>query len=309
MSLSLPAILLILAATLAVAVWAVGDLATGFERRRRLAARSALAEDRALGGLRDRLDIALRRTEFGKALARRIAASGLRIRVSTFLLLMVVGSGAAIFLIGEWMAPLFGVLAAAGVAWSFFAFLGRREERRKEAFIAQLPDLARVLSNATNAGLVLRTAIEIAADELDDPAHTELGRTADALRLGQSLEDALRDLAERLPSRELGVLVSTLVVSSRAGGSLVTALRTIASTLEERKEIRREVKTIMGEAVVSNWAIGVLGLGSIVMVNLIQPGALRAMSGHIIGQIILGVAAIFFTLSLFIIRRITRIDI
>ena len=309
MSLPLPTILLILAATLAVAVWGIGDLAAGWEQRRRLAARSALGDERAIDGMLGRLDSAIRRTELGKAVARRITASGLRIRVSTFLLFMTFGIVAAVYLIGTWMAPVFGVAAAVGVGFMFFGYLRRREERRKEEFIAQMPELARILSNATNAGLVLRTAIEIAADELEDPAKTELGRTADALRLGQSVEEALRELGERLPSRELGVLVSTLVVSSRAGGSLVTALRTIAATLEERKEIRREVKTIMGEAVVSNWAIGILGVGSLVMINMIQPGALREMSEQLVGQIILAIAATLFVVSLVIIRRISRIDV
>nr|WP_243719144.1 type II secretion system F family protein [Actinomadura sp. 7K534] len=307
-TLPLPVILLMLAATLALAVWGVGDLVVGWARRTRLVARSTLVSEPGTG-LLGRLDVAVRRTSAGKALARRLAASGMRIRVSTFLSLMAVAGAAAIFLIGRWMAPVFGVAAAVGVGFVFMSYVRRREERRREEFIAQLPELARVLSNATSAGLVMRTAIEIAADELADPAGEELRRTADALRLGQPIEEALRDLGERLPSRELGVLISTLLVSARAGGSLVTALRTIAATLEERKEIRREVKTIMGEAVVTNWAIGLLGVAGLAMVNVIMPGALRVMSGKPSGQVILAVAAALFITSLVIIRRMTRIDV
>ncbi|MEU8122767.1 type II secretion system F family protein [Spirillospora sp. NPDC049024] len=309
MSLPLPVILLLLVLTLALAVWGIGDLMIGWGQRNRLVARSALVTDEKMTGLLGRLDIAVRRTALGKGLARRLAASGMRIRVSTFLLLMSATGVAAIFLIGKWMAPLFGVAAAVGVGFAFLSYVRRREERRKEEFIAQLPELARVLSNATHAGLVMRTAIEIAADELADPAGEELRRTADALRLGQPVDEALRDLGERLPSRELGVLISTLVVSARAGGSLVTALRTIATTLEERKEIRREVKTIMGEAVVTNWAIGLLGIAGLAMVNVIMPGALRIMSGKPVGQIILAAAGGLFIASLIIISRMTRIDV
>ncbi|MFG2085557.1 MULTISPECIES: type II secretion system F family protein [unclassified Spirillospora] len=308
-SLPLPVILLMLVATLALAVWGVGDLMIGWGQRSRLVARSALVSDDSMSGLMWRLDVVIRRTSLGKTLARRLTASGMRIRVSTFLTLMTATGVAAIFLIGRWMAPIFGIAAAIGVAFAFLSYVRRREERRREEFIAQLPELARVLSNATHAGLVMRTAIEIAADELADPAGEELRRTADALRLGQPVDDALRDLGDRLPSRELGVLISTLLVSARAGGSLVTALRTIAATLEERKEIRREVKTIMGEAVVTNWAIGLLGIAGLAMVNVIMPDALRVMSGKPVGQIILGVAAGLFITSLLIIRRMTRIDV
>jgi tight adherence protein B len=309
MNLPWPVILLSLAVTLALGVWGIGDLATGWTQRRRLTARSALGEENGMDGVMARLDVVIRRTDLGRTVSRRIAASGLRIRTSTFLVMLLGGGGAAIFLIGQWIAPLFGIAAAIAVGFMFFAFLRHREERRKEDFIAQLPDLARVLSNATSAGLVIRTALEISADELDDPARTELSRTVEALRLGQPVEQALRDLGERLPSRELAVLISTLVVSARAGGSLVTTLRSIASTLEDRKEIRREVKTIMGEAVITNWAISILGVGALALINTIQPGALREMSENLVGQIILAVAGGLFVLSFVIIRRISRIDV
>jgi tight adherence protein B len=262
-----------------------------------------------MSGLMYRLDVALARTTLGKSLARRLAASGMRIRASTFVVLTSIAGLTAIVFIGQWIAPAFGLAAAFGVGFAAMAYVRRREERRNEEFTAQLPELARVLSNATHAGLAMRTAIEIAADELADPAGEELKRTCDGLRLGQSVEDALRDLGERLPSRELGVLISTLVVAARSGGSLVTALRTIASTLEERKETRREVKTIMGEAVVTNWAIGILGTAGVVMINVLQPGALRTMTGQLLGQIILVAAGTLFIAGLAVIARITRINV
>ncbi|TDD69423.1 type II secretion system F family protein [Actinomadura rubrisoli] len=304
-----PYIALLMLATGACAVWGVGELSAGWERRRGIAIRSRVDGDPPPDGPIAALDRRIRGTEPGRMLARRISAAGLAMRVSTFLLCMAAGGLAAILLIGELLGPVFGVAAAVAVAFVFLGYLRRREERRKEEFIAQLPELARVLSNAAQAGLSLRTAVGLAADEIDDPARSELRRTADGLRLGQSLEAALGDLAGRLPSRELGVLVSTLLVSSRSGGSLVTALRSIAGTLEDRKEIRREVKTILGQAVVSNWAVGILGAGGIAMINQIQPGALREMSAHPAGQIMLAVGAALFVASLVIIRRITRIDV
>lgn len=309
MNLPLPVILAILALTLALATWGVGDLLTGWGQRRRLVSRAELGIDIAPGGPLVRLDGLLLRTSWGKTLGRRLHNSGLRIRLSVFVLLIVAVGALAIVLIGEWIGAVYGVAAAIGVGAMFFSYLRRREERRKEEFIAQLPELARVLSNATHAGLVMTTAIEIAAEELADPAGDELKRTADALRLGQPLEDALHDLGERLPSRELGVLISTLMVSARAGGSLVTALRTISTTLEDRKEIRREVLTIMGEATVTNVSIIGLSLVAIAMINVIQPGALRTMSHHLVGQVILGIAVAMFTTSIVIVRRITRIDV
>ncbi len=95
-----------------------------------------------------------------------------------------------------------------------------------------MPEIARVLANATNAGLSIATAIAIAGDELDEPARGELQQVSVSLSFGNDIESALEELRDRLPSREVGVLMSTLLVSARSGGSLVTSLRTIADTLE-----------------------------------------------------------------------------
>ncbi|WUH97446.1 type II secretion system F family protein [Spirillospora sp. NBC_00431] len=310
MNIPLPVILVCLAVVLALGTWGLYEYFRGVNQRRILSARGALDDgERVASGALDRLDRALRRTELGRAIDRRIVASGSRMKVSTFAFIATVGGGTAVFVLGSWMAPVFGVAAAIGVVFLLLTYLRRKEERRRDAFVAQLPELARVLSNATSAGLVLRTALELAADELDDPARGELKRTSDALRLGQPVEQALRDLADRMPSRELAVLVSTLVVSARAGGSLVTSLRTIADTLEERKEIHRQIKTIMGEVVVTNYAVGAMGVGGLVMLNMIMPGSLQAMSENVIGQVILTVAAVAFTLSVLIIRRLTRVEV
>ncbi|GLZ08939.1 membrane protein [Actinomadura sp. NBRC 104412] len=310
MTIPLQIILVCLAAVLALGTWGLYEYVRGLAQRRVLTARGALDDtERAANSVMTRMDAALRKTELGKAVNRRIVASGSRMKVSTFLLLAVCGGGAAVFVIGSWMAPVFGVAAAGGVVFLLLAYLRRKEDRRREEFVAQLPELARVLSNATSAGLVMRTALALAAEELDDPARGELKRTADALRLGQPIDQALHELGERMPSRELAVLVSTLIVSARAGGSLVTALRTIAGTLEERKEINRQVKTIMGEVVVTNYAVGAMGVGGLVMLNMILPGSLRAMSENLVGQVILGLAAVAFTLSVVIIRRLTRVEV
>ena len=61
----------------------------------------------------------------------------------------------------------------------------------------------------------------MAAEELEAPAGEELAKVADQLAVGDSIDDALGELAERLPSRELVVLVTTLVLSNRAGGPVV----------------------------------------------------------------------------------------
>jgi tight adherence protein B len=147
-----------------------------------------------------------------------------------------------------------------------------------------MPELARVLANATSAGLSLRTSIEMAADELSDPASSELRRIAQAMAFGQSLDASLQAVQERLPSREVAVLTSTLLVSARSGGSLVTALRDIADTLDNRKEVRREVRTVLAQATATGYIVIGMGVALLFMLNTVRPGTVEKMTVSPLGR-------------------------
>ncbi|MGW2535465.1 type II secretion system F family protein [Streptomyces sp. NPDC001499] len=255
------------------------------------------------------LDRRLRRTKLGKRIELKLAATGLDITPGEYFL-YVVGSVAAFWLIAaSLLASFFGPLAGLAALWGANTFLNWHRTKRTEAFISQLPEISRVLANATHAGLSLRTSIAMAADELESPAGDELRVVADQLGVGRTLDDALGELAERLPSRELVVLVSTLILSNRAGGQVVSSLRNLTVTLEERKETRREVRTQLSQINTTAYAVPAIGIGAMLLVNSILPGALDRMTGSVVGQIAVIVSLGLYALGFVAIRRVSKIDI
>ncbi|MCX4512958.1 MULTISPECIES: type II secretion system F family protein [Streptomyces] len=255
------------------------------------------------------VDRRLRGTGIGKRIERKIATTGLDLTPGEYLVYVIGALLAIYFTVGAIFAPFFGVLAAFVGLWGANAFLNWQRAKRTEAFINQLPEFTRVLANATHAGLAMRTALAMAAEELDDPAGEELLRVADQLSVGHSLDVALGELADRLPSRELVVLVSTLVLSNRAGGQVVTSLRNLTETLEERKETRREVTTMLSQVKVTAFAVPLLGLGFLLMINAMTPGALDKMTGSVIGQLAVVVAFGLYAVGFFLIRGMSRIRV
>jgi tight adherence protein B len=255
------------------------------------------------------IDRRLRRTKVGKKLELRLAATGLDITPGEFFVYML-ATVAGLWLIGQAaLAPFFGPLAGLLGTWVAFQFLNWQRQKRIEKFINQLPELARILANATQAGLALRTAIGMAAEELEAPAGEELAKVSAQLAVGAPLDDALGELADRLPSRELVVLVTTLMLSNRAGGQVVSALRNLTDTLEERKETRREVRTQLSQVNMTSYAVPVLGVGALFMLNAINDGSLDRMTGSPIGQACVIIAFSLYAIGFFLIRRLSRIDV
>ncbi|MFD5792847.1 type II secretion system F family protein [Streptomyces diastatochromogenes] len=298
--------------TCVLAVVGVHTYAAGRAQRAELVQRLSHTGQAPATGRRRRfrnLDRRLRRTALGRRLELRLAATGLDVTPGEFFAYML-AAVAALWLIGQaTLAPFFGPLAGLLGIWAALQFLNWQRQKRIERFINQLPELARILANATQAGLALRTAIGMAAEELEAPAGEELAKVSDQLAIGHSLDDALGELADRLPSRELVVLVTTLVLSNRAGGQVVSALRNLTETLEERKETRREIRTQLSQVTMTSYAVPVLGIGALFLMNGVKDGALERMTGSPVGQACVIIAFAMYAVGFVLIRRMSRIDV
>ena len=255
-----------------------------------------------------RWDRSFRRTRIGGWVERQLVLAGVERPPLVAAAVGVFGTLALSYVLWLTLAPLFGLLGLLAGAQAARVFLARARGRRREEFVAQMPELARVLANATSAGLSLRTAIEMASEELGDPASTELRRIAHAMAFGQSLDESLNAVQSRLPSREVSVLVSTLLVSARSGGSLVSALRDIAETLDNRKEVRREVRTVLAQSTATGYIVIGMGVALLFMLNAVRPGTVEKMTVTPLGQGALIVAASLYAVGALLVRRMTRIE-
>jgi tight adherence protein B len=307
--------MLALGATLvcgALGVAGVHTYARGTDRQRALIDRLSESGATELAGRPRRfarVDRRLRTTSLGRRLELRLAATGLDLTPGEFFV-YTAGAAAGLWLLAaSLLAAFFGPIAAVIAVWSAFGFLNWQRQKRIERFINQLPELSRILANATQAGLALRTALSMAADEMEAPAGEELSKAAAKLAVGHSVDDALGELAERLPSRELVVLVTTLVLSNRAGGTVVSSLRNLTHTLEERKETRREVRTQLSQVTVTAYVVPLMGIGTLLLMNRIAPGSLDRMTSSIWGQAAVIGAFTLYGIGFFLIRRMSKIDV
>lgn len=258
---------------------------------------------------RTRVDRAIVRSRWGQKIQDAISLLGFNISPSQ----LVLGSALLCAALGVALgASLSWLLFPVGVYAGWLIVRGRvrkQREKRKEDFIAQMPELARTLSNASSAGLSIRTAVAMASDELAEPARSELGMVADEINVGVPLDIAMSNLENRLPSRELGILVSSLVVSARSGGALVTALRDISDTLETRKEVRREIRTTYAQTVSTAYAVLGVGGASLFLLEGLNSGTVDKMLQSPIGLGALIFAVVVYSGCIWAVRRMTRIEI
>jgi tight adherence protein B len=304
------AALLLLLFVLVLAMLGVVLFVTGSSRRAALAERGRGGNDEAgVKRLRLVIDAWLRRRPAGRKLGNWLQGAGSPLSPADFLLLCFSGTVFLTVALSTFMprgvSLIIAVLVVIGVAR---ALVERKRSQRREEFIGQLPEVARVLSNGTSAGLSMAGAIELAARELAQPAATEMEVVVQETRLGMPLESSLERLRNRLPSREVAVLMTTLIIQQRAGGDTVRALSELGQTLEARKDLLREIRTMLSGAVFTSYLVAGMGAGTILMINAISPGVMRELTTTLLGLLALGFSATLYVIAFVLIKRTTKVE-
>lgn len=301
---------LLLAFTLVALVLSVSVNREAMRRSGEIEA-SARGDERLdrFGELRRKVNQWFRRSRLGQQLDLRLAGANVSLGAFDFVVVVTVVALVLAVVVRSFLGNLGALIMIFAVVATAIKLLERRRKQRVVAFIGQLPDLARLLANATQAGLALRTAVDLVVRELPEPASAEFREVQRQMGLGHSLSDALTDLNKRLPSRDLEVLVRTVLVQSQAGGRLSTSLTTIAATLDDRRELERELRNSVSGAIFSGYTVLLIGVGAVFLMNIVQPGSLDLMATSLIGQVVLVVASGMFILGIILIQRITKVDV
>ena len=191
----------------------------------------------------------------------------------------------------------------------FRSFVKGRATKRAKQFNDQLEMVLRMMSSGLRVGLGLRQALVLVTQDIADPARVEFARTVGETNVGKTLNDALDSLALRMPSDELGMMVDAIKVQSQTGGNLAKILDHLAATIKGRRQLRRKVAALTGEARAGAWVIGALPIFVGGFVLLTQPSMRQSMLGTSIGHM----GLILFTLlegsGILTLRQMLKFDV
>lgn len=226
-------------------------------------------------------------------------------RWRSWLLLAVLGSAAAGFVLMSWPGLLVGVLLTPAVLRGAVLVSAARYRR---ACTEALPDALTLMAASLGAGHSLGQSIGSAV-RAGGPLAGELGRVEAMIRLGESVPDALAAAAERLRSKDLTWVVIAVRINSRIGGDLGQLLRTIAGTLRERETLRRTARVLAAEGRLSAWVLAALPIGFVALLLVLRPEHLQPLVADQRGWMLIGAAILLFALGSLWLRRAIRLEV
>jgi tight adherence protein B len=265
----------------------------------------------------------IERQDLAGQLSTEIARADLKLRPPEFVALWLaspfVFMGAAL-LLGVIFEGLRNPIALAlaflvGAVFPRF-YLRYRQTRRLKQFASQLPDTITLLANSLRAGSSFLQGIELVTRESHPPISEEFERVVREMSLGVALQPALNNLARRVASEDVELMVTAINIQSQVGGNLATVLDSIAFTIRERIRIQGEIQTLTAMQRYSGYVITLLPVGLGAILFLISPTYIGkmlepepAIFGLPAGLVMFIIGAISMGIGYILIRRIVDIKV
>jgi tight adherence protein B len=133
-------------------------------------------------------------------------------------------------------------------------------KRRLKKFVAVFPDAIDVIVRGVRSGLTVGECLNIIGSESPDPVGPEIRMVIEAIKLGQTMGDAMQRMSDRIPSPEFRYFTIVLGTQQTTGGNLAETLAKLSDVLRQRKKMRDKVQAMSSEAKASASIIGSLPL-------------------------------------------------
>lgn len=286
------------------------------ERLRTLAAGAApgneaesILKQRMLSGIP-----ALQRALFAvprlRALDQSIEQSGLNMTVSR---LLTLAASLAVATLGLSMLTPLPALVDGGLALAAgavpFAYVGRRRSQRLRAMERQLPDALDLICRALRAGHAFSAGLQMAGEEMPEPLGGEFRITHEEINFGVSLQQALSNMAARIPCTDLRYFVIAILIQRDSGGNLTEVLGNLAALIRERLKLFEKVRVLAAEGRLSAWILSLLPFAVAAIINLVNPGFMRVLWTDPMGLKMVGAALVCMGLGILWMRQIIRIHV
>jgi tight adherence protein B len=173
----------------------------------------------------------------------------------------------------------------------------------------QLVDFLNFTANAMRAGHSFLQALELSGKELPDPLGFELRRSLREISLGVSVEEALQRLSTRLPSADLDLIVTAVLIQRQVGGDLAGIMDSIASTIRGRQHIKAQVRTLTAQGRLSGWVISGLPFALLLVMNVLNGEYVSLLWKHPVGLALLIAGICSQMMGIFFINKIIQIEV
>ncbi len=258
----------------------------------------------------DWLDNFLHRRRLANALDRRLLQAGSRWSVAQFGAATFAAFLIALLLVQARTVPLLAQCVIALMVTAVpYIFLLRARTARLIKIEEQLPEAADFLARAMRAGHAFTNVLQMVGSELPEPLSGEFRAAHQEINYGVPLNEALHNLADRIPLTDLRYLVIAVVIQRESGGNLAEILGNIGYIIRERLKLIGKVRVLSAEGRMSAWILGALPFCVMAFMMVVNPSYVSLLWTDPVGIKMMWCSAGMILIGVLWIRRVIHIRV
>ena len=204
------------------------------------------------------------------------------------------------------------MLGLVGVALGIFGprlYLKMKWNERLEQINEQTEEAMVYMANSFKANPSLPEAIKDVCNSMGPPISQELEVLLKEYRLGTPMDQALINLRQRVPARNLQLAISALVIGRTVGGNIPDILEEIGGTIRESYRLERVIDRETAQGRMQAWVMGLMPGAVLGLFYWLDPDLIGPLFETFFGYFILGIAAFLNIIGVVLILKIVRIDV
>jgi tight adherence protein B len=247
-----------------------------------------------------------------EALRQRLDRAGIRLNAVDFALLCGAAGACAALLLHLLCTPPWPISAGLGVIVATGAphfLVERRSKKRKQQFLSQFADALDLIVRGVRSGLPVAEALHAAGQELPNHVGALFQEVTGTIKLGKSLEEALKLASRSLEVQELKFFMISLTIQQETGGDLGEILHNLGHLMRRREQMKLKIKAMSSEARASAMIIGSLPFIMFGVIYLIDPDYVMTLFVDPRGWLLLGAGLSSLGLGLGVMAKMVRFEI
>ena len=173
----------------------------------------------------------------------------------------------------------------------------------------QLPDALDLMARAMLAGHAFTSGLKMVSEEVSDPVAGEFSIVFDEINYGISVQDALVNLATRVPSTDLRYFVISVLIQRETGGNLAELLNNISALIRARMKLMGAVRVLSAEGRLSALILTILPFALAGVIFLVNPKFLSVLWTDPVGPKIVAGALVVMIFGMFWMWRVIKIRV
>ncbi|MDR3119792.1 MAG: type II secretion system F family protein [Clostridiales bacterium] len=211
------------------------------------------------------------------------------------------------------------LLSALLAPFGLFYLPRRRKQqilRRRDALKQQFRDMLYSLSSSLMAGKTMESALREVRGDLEilypDP-ETAIIREVDVIlrriTLNETIDLALKDLAERSGIEDIESFCNVLVTCRRTGGNLVEIVKNTTNILGDKMEIKNEIDVLLAQRKFEKKVLNAMPIALILVLSMTAKDYIDPVFTTLTGRLIMSAALLLIAFSWFVSERIMNIKV